>query len=83
MFVWHYIFKACINYALKDFAAAFNNRPIRTENNWSPNKIWINGMIKPINEGQTVLRDAAIGEAVPENIDLYGVDGIGLFQWKE
>ena len=34
IFVLHYIFKARINYALKEFAAAFNNRPIRTENNW-------------------------------------------------
>ena len=77
MFVLHYIFKARINYALKEFAAAFNNRPIRTENNWSPNKIWINGMINPSNEGQTALRDPATGEAVPENIDLYGVDWDG------
>ena len=65
--VWHYIFKVCINYALTDFAAAFNNRPIRTENNWSPNKIRINGMINPSNERQTVLRDPAIGEAVTES----------------
>lgn len=77
MFALYYIFNAHINYALKEFAAAFNNRPICTENNWSPNKIWINGMINPSNEGQTALRDPAISEAVPENIDLYGVDWDG------
>ena len=36
VFVLHYIFKAGINYALKKFAAAFNNGPIHTENNSSP-----------------------------------------------
>ena len=40
MVVLHYIFKPRINYALQEFAAAFNQRPIRTENNLSPNKIW-------------------------------------------
>ncbi|XP_068697732.1 uncharacterized protein [Montipora foliosa] len=77
VFVLHYIFKARINYALKEFAAAFNNRPIRTENNWNPDKIWINGMINLDNEGQPAVRDPAITEAVPENIDLYGVDWDG------
>ena len=77
VFVLHYILKARINYALKEFAAVFNNRPIHTENNWSPDKIWINGMINPDSEGQPAVRDPAITEAVPENIDLYGVDWDG------
>jgi len=74
MFVLHYIFKPRINYALQEFAAALNHCPIRTGNNWSPNKIWTNGMINPINDGQTALHDATVGEEVPENIELYGVD---------
>ena len=77
MFVLHYIFKARINYALQEFAAAFNDRPIRTENNWSPNKIWINGIINPNNEGKTAIHDPTIGEAVPDNIELYGIDWDG------
>ena len=71
VFVLHSIFKARISYALKEIAAAFNNRPFRTD------KIWINGMINPDNEGQPAVRDPAITEAVPENIDLYGVDRDG------
>ena len=31
-------------------------------------------MINPINDEQTALHDATVGEEVPENIDLYGVD---------
>ena len=77
MFVLHYIFKARINDALQEFAAAFNDRPIRTENNWIPNKIWINGMINPNNKGQTAIHDPTIGEAVPDNIELYGIDWDG------
>ena len=74
MFVLHYIFKARINDALQEFAAAFNDRPIRTENNWIPNKIWISGMINLNNKGQTAIHDPTIGEAVPDNIELYRND---------
>ena len=55
----------------KEIAAVFNHRPTRTD------KIWINGMTNPDNEGQPAVRDPAITEAVPENIDLYGVDRDG------
>jgi len=51
--------------------------PFAQKTTGGPNKIWIDGMINPSNEGQTALRDPAIGEAVPENIDLYGADWDG------
>jgi len=74
MFLLHYVYLPRINYALQEFALAFNFHPIRTENNWSPNKIWSSGMINPRNQDQTALRDAAVGDVEPENIELYGVD---------
>ncbi len=70
LFILHYIYLPRINHALQEFAAAFNNRPMRTENNWSPEKIWTNGML-----------NAAVaqlsGRNDIENIELYGVDWNG------
>lgn len=45
MFLLHYIFLPRINFALDEFCSASNLRPVRTEHNWSPNRIWANGMI--------------------------------------
>ena len=42
---------AAINFALQEFANAFNLHPLRTEHNWNPNQIWSNGIINPRNEG--------------------------------
>ena len=70
LFVLHYVYLPRINHALQEFAAAFNNRPMRTENNWSPEKIWTNGMI---NEA---VRQLSASDEI-ENIELYGVDWSG------
>ena len=75
--ILHYVYLPRINYALQEFAGAFNLQPNRTENNWSPDKIWSNGMINPNNAGQTALPDPTIGEPVPDNLELYGVDSDG------
>lgn len=70
LFILHYVYLPRINDALQEFAAAFNNRPMRTENNWSPEKIWTNGMI---NEA---VRQLSASDVI-ENIELYGVDWNG------
>ena len=35
--------------ALHDFTAMFNNHRLSTENGWSPNQIWLNGMLNEKN----------------------------------
>ena len=45
LFVLHYIFIPWINRVSKRFVKSWNKHPIRTENNWSPEQIWTNGMI--------------------------------------
>ena len=77
LFVLHYIYKPKINFALQEFANAFNLHPLRTEHNWSPNKIWSNGIINPRNEEQAAVRNLTVGEVEPENIELFGVDWDG------
>ena len=38
-FALHYIYLPRINRALSSFTSAWNNHPLRTENNWSPERI--------------------------------------------
>ena len=45
-FTLHYIYLSHVNRALSSFTSAWNNHPLTgTENNWSPERIWVNGMI--------------------------------------
>ncbi|CAB4042672.1 uncharacterized protein LOC110058109 [Paramuricea clavata] len=67
LFVLHYVYLPRIDHALQEFAAALNNRPMRTGNNWSPEKNWTNGMI---NEA---VRQLSAWDDI-ENIELYGVE---------
>lgn len=77
MFLLHYVYLPRINYALQEFAGAFNLHPLRTENNWSPNKIWSSGIINPRNQNQMALRDPADDDVAPDNFELYGIDHNG------
>lgn len=45
VFLLHYIFESRINKVLKSFSNGWNKHHIRTERNWSPEKLWSNGMI--------------------------------------
>ena len=49
VFVLHYIFTPRINNCLIEFACAWNHHPVRTERNWTPRKIWTNGVLEPGN----------------------------------
>lgn len=77
MYVLHYVFLPRLNFALQEFTGAFNLRPMRTEHNWSPNKIWSNGMINPNNSMQTALRDPVVDDVDPDNVELFGIDHDG------
>lgn len=46
LFCLHYIFLPRINQHLLDFANFWNNHPIRTARNKTPNKLWIMGMFE-------------------------------------
>lgn len=46
---------------------------MRTERNWSPKKIWINGVLDPKNHDLTAVRD--IIDPIPvEGLDVFGID---------
>ncbi len=76
VYVLHYIYAPRINQCLTEFACAWNHHPLRTERNWSPKKIWMNGVLDPANQDQTAVRD--IIEPMPaEGLDLFGIDRQG------
>lgn len=72
MFVLHWVFLKRINYALHEWMHGFNNHPLSTEHNWSPNQLWINGMLKQNNP----LVNGGLDDD-PDDIRFYGEDPDG------
>jgi len=69
MFSLHLVYLPRINLALTDFMEAFNEHRLSTERNWTPNQIWMNGMMDPENP--------LTNEELDENLEsgeMYGVD---------
>ena len=71
MFVLHYIFLPRTNFALDEFCSASNMRPVQTEHNWTPNRMWANGMIN------RHYADPTSNEPTPSHMDYYGSDPEG------
>ena len=46
LFTLHCLYLPRINSSLKEFSKAWNKHPVRTEENWSPYKIWLNSIIR-------------------------------------
>lgn len=72
LFTLHLVFQPRINQALTQFAEAYNNHSVRTERNWSPNQMWLNGMMRhnnPLSFGQV--------DEEPDNFEYYGYDPDG------
>ena len=68
LFILHTVFLPRINHCLNEFTNSWNNHPMRNERNWSPRKMWLNGMVNPINSSQTAVQSPEI------NPNEYGVD---------
>lgn len=72
MFSLQLAFLPRINKSLLEFRNLFNDHPIRTERNWSPNQMWTNGMLHP----QNPLGRGEVDETVV-NTEHYGIDHDG------
>ena len=70
----HYVFLPRINRAITSFKTAWNNHPLRTEHNWSPQRIWSNGMVDIRNRTLTAVADVAQAEPSIDDLDWYGFD---------
>lgn len=78
LFVLHNVFLRVINHHLSVFAKAWNHHPMRTERNWSPRKIWMNGMIDPERSHQTAVKDV-IDCLTVQPVEEFGIDYDGPF----
>ena len=74
-FALHYIYLPRINRALSSFTSAWNNHPLRTENNWSPERIWVsNGMIDVRNHQLMAVAEIVEQEPSFDDLSWYGYD---------
>ena len=73
LFVLQFVFLPFINHDLHVFASAWNHHPIRTERNWSPKKLWLNGVLDPANSSLTAIQDIVEG-IPPDGCESFGVD---------
>jgi len=78
MFALHAVFIPRINQLLLEFSKLFNDHPVRTEKNWTPNQMWTNGMLHPENP-------LARGELDTEvnDFNFYGIDIEGPSPFEE
>ena len=51
------VFLQRINQALNEFKELRNNHPWHREGNWTPNQVWLNGMLNPSNPSAENLVD--------------------------
>ena len=68
----HLIYIPRINMALSELMAAFNHHGVRTEANWTPYQMWVNGMMhvdNPLSHEQL--------DENPDDIEFYGYDPDG------
>lgn len=57
MFCLHYIYKPRINAHLKNFTESWNNHPIRTAGNRTPNQLWISGLLQAARSSDYAARE--------------------------
>jgi hypothetical protein len=72
MLTLHLVYIPRINRALSELMEAFNHHAVRTERNWTPYQMWVNGMMhvdNPLSQGEL--------DENPDDIELYGYDPDG------
>jgi hypothetical protein len=72
MLTLHLVYIPRINRALSELMEAFNHHAVRTERNWTPYQMWVNGMMhvdNPLSQGEL--------DENPDDIEFYGYDPDG------
>ena len=75
LFCIHLVYIPLINNVINQFIGQWNNHPISTQCNFSPNQLWIQGMLHFRNSGYQAVTDVTTGKAV--DFDHYGIDEEG------
>lgn len=74
MFVLHLIYTPRINRALESFVSAWNQHTMRTERNWSPLRMWTNGMLDIRNHQLSAVANVADSETGFDDLEWFGFD---------
>lgn len=74
LFILHYVYLPRINVAVDSFNSAWNKHPMRTERNWSPERMWTNGMIDATNQNLLAVADVRNDNIGIQDLDWYGHD---------
>ena len=74
MFVLHFVFLPRINVAIDSFVNAWNRHPVRTEQNWSPEQMWANGMLDITNRHLLAVADVRNECERSEDLAWFGHD---------
>ena len=73
-FVLHFVFLPRINVAIDSFVNAWNRHPVRTEQNWSPEQMWANGMLDITNRHLLAVADVRNECERSEDLAWFGHD---------
>ena len=74
LFILHYIYLPRVNVAIDSFTRAWNRHPMRTERNWSPERMWTNGMIDITNRNLSAVADVRDENNDVQDFDWFGQD---------
>lgn len=75
LFCLHLVYIPLINKAIDEFIGEWNNHPVTTQCNFSPNQLWMQGMLNFRNSGYQAVTDVTAGQA--GNFDHYRIDEEG------
>lgn len=59
---------------IDSFTSGWNNHPLRTEHNWSPNRIWINAMMDRRNRNQHQIAEMFEEDISVTDLEWFGMD---------
>lgn len=72
LYCLHIVYTPLINETIQAFVGQWNNHPVSTECNLSPNQMWIQGMVDPRNSRYAAVSDVTQGD--PIDFNQYGID---------
>ena len=67
LYVLQMVYVDLVNLALKEFSDQWNSHPLSTETNYSPQQLWVAGMVSQSNSRSTAVQDVV-------NLTNYGIE---------
>ena len=72
IFCLHFVFAPSTNQALESFKRSWNNHKLSSEGNFTPQQLYVRGMLERFGSDETAIRDVFDRESIDET--LFGVD---------